>query len=85
MAVAGLAGRGCPVTARTSWSRESARSSVLDLGCGKALTSVFLAREFGARVWAADLWIGPDANWRRISEAGDDSLGLKVGIDKQEG
>jgi cyclopropane fatty-acyl-phospholipid synthase-like methyltransferase len=43
---------------------------VLDLGCGKALTSVFLAREMQARVWAADLWIDPDHNWRRIVEAG---------------
>jgi cyclopropane fatty-acyl-phospholipid synthase-like methyltransferase len=43
---------------------------VLDLGCGRALTSVFLARERGARVWAADLWIGPDQNWRRACEAG---------------
>lgn len=43
---------------------------VLDLGCGKALTSVFLAREFGVRVCAADLWIPPGENWRRIQEAG---------------
>jgi cyclopropane fatty-acyl-phospholipid synthase-like methyltransferase len=43
---------------------------VLDLGCGRALTSVFLARERGARVWAADLWISPDHNWRRVGEAG---------------
>jgi len=27
---------------------------VLDLGCGKALSSIFLAREFGLQVWAAD-------------------------------
>ena len=30
---------------------------VMDLGCGKALSSVFLAREFGVEVWATDLWI----------------------------
>lgn len=43
---------------------------VLDLGCGRAMSSVFLAKEFGVRVWAADLWIGPDNNWRRAKEAG---------------
>jgi cyclopropane fatty-acyl-phospholipid synthase-like methyltransferase len=43
---------------------------VLDLGCGKAMTSIFLAREFALQVFAADLWMSPDGNWRRIVEAG---------------
>jgi SAM-dependent methyltransferase len=43
---------------------------VLDLGCGAALTSIFLAREYEAEVWAADLWIDPASNEQRISEAG---------------
>lgn len=43
---------------------------VLDLGCGKAVSSIFLAREFGAQVFAADLWMSPDPNWRRAVEAG---------------
>jgi cyclopropane fatty-acyl-phospholipid synthase-like methyltransferase len=47
-----------------------AGSRVLDLGCGKALTSIFLAREYGMRVVAADLWIPPTENWSRIKAAG---------------
>ena len=43
---------------------------VLDLGCGRAITSVFLAREFGVNVWAHDLWIHATDNWARIREAG---------------
>jgi ubiquinone/menaquinone biosynthesis C-methylase UbiE len=42
---------------------------VLDMGCGKALSSIFLAREFGVQVWANDLWISATENWQRISEA----------------
>lgn len=42
---------------------------VLDLGCGKAVTSIFLAREFGVTVWAADLWVAPTENLARIREA----------------
>ncbi|GGV31800.1 SAM-dependent methyltransferase [Streptomyces griseoflavus] len=43
---------------------------VLDLGCGRAMTSVFLAKEYGLQVTAADLWIRPEENQRRIAEAG---------------
>ena len=36
---------------------------VLDLGCGKGMTSVFLAREFGVQVFAVDLWENADSKW----------------------
>ncbi|HYH65610.1 MAG TPA: methyltransferase domain-containing protein, partial [Urbifossiella sp.] len=43
---------------------------VLDLGCGRAMSSVFLRREFGVEVWAADLWFSPTENLQRIRDAG---------------
>src|SRR5690349_19180255 len=43
---------------------------VLDMGCGAAATSLFLALEYGVEVWAADLWISPTDNFARIREAG---------------
>jgi SAM-dependent methyltransferase len=43
---------------------------VLDMGCGKALSSIFLAKEYGVQVWANDLWISASENWQRIREAG---------------
>lgn len=43
---------------------------VLDLGCGKAMSSIFVAREFGVQVVAADLWMSPDNNWERVVKAG---------------
>ena len=42
---------------------------IMDLGCGKAISSIFLAREFDAQVWATDLWISATDNWKRIREA----------------
>lgn len=47
---------------------------ILDMGCGKALGSIFLAKEFGVQVWANDLWISATDNWKRICTAGVDSL-----------
>ena len=43
---------------------------VLDMGCGRALSSIFLAKEFGLQVWATDLWISASENWQRVSAAG---------------
>lgn len=44
---------------------------VCDLGSGQGLTSVFLAKEYGFRVYAADLWSDPEEN-----RAFFDSMGL---------
>ena len=41
-------------------------SIVLDLGCGRGVTSVFLAKEYGVRVVAADLWVDPEDNRKRF-------------------
>ena len=37
---------------------------VCDLGSGQGLTSVFLAKEYGFKVYAADLWSDPLENTR---------------------
>jgi SAM-dependent methyltransferase len=42
---------------------------VLDLGCGFAASSVFLAQEFNVQVWATDLWVPASENWKRICDA----------------
>lgn len=43
---------------------------ILDLGCGKGLSSIFLAKEYGVQVWAADLWIKPTENYGRFVKEG---------------
>jgi cyclopropane fatty-acyl-phospholipid synthase-like methyltransferase len=43
---------------------------VLDLGCGRAMSSIFLHHEFGVQVWATDLWFSATENLERIREAG---------------
>jgi cyclopropane fatty-acyl-phospholipid synthase-like methyltransferase len=43
---------------------------VMDLGSGQGVTSVFLAKEYGFRVYAADLWSDPEENQRFIESMG---------------
>ena len=43
---------------------------VCDLGSGQGLTSVFLAKEYGFTVYAADLWSDPEENRKFFDETG---------------
>ena len=43
---------------------------VCDLGSGQGLTSVFLAKEYGFTVYAADLWSEPEENRKFFREMG---------------
>jgi SAM-dependent methyltransferase len=47
---------------------------VLDLGSGKGATSVFLAKEYGVQVWAADLWVDPTEAAAHIATQGVDTV-----------
>ena len=72
----------------TEWLCEKIELSpgmrVLDMGCGKALSSIFLAREFGVKVWASDLWISATENWERIREAGCEDLVCPIHAEAHE-
>jgi cyclopropane fatty-acyl-phospholipid synthase-like methyltransferase len=58
----------------TEWALQALPSTpgmrILDLGCGRAVSSMFLARECDAQVWATDLWIPADDNKKRVDAAG---------------
>ena len=54
---------------------------VLDLGCGRAASSIFLNREFGVKVWATDLWFDPAENLHRIRDAGAESEVIPIQAD----
>ena len=47
-----------------------AGQTVLDLGCGQGVTSIMLAKEYGLRVFAVDLWISASENWQRFQTQG---------------
>ena len=54
---------------------------VCDLGSGQGLTSVFLAKEFGFKVYASDLWSDPDENQKFFTEMGltkDEIIAVKA-------
>jgi len=42
---------------------------VLDLGCGRAVSSIFMRQEFGVQVWATDLWFSASENLQRVRDA----------------
>ena len=61
--------------------RIPAGSVVCDLGSGQGLTSVFLAKEYGFTVYAADLWSDPEDNryfFREMGLSGEQIIHVKA-------
>lgn len=59
-----------------------AGATVCDLGSGQGVTSVFLVKEYGFKVYAADLWSEPKENAKFFAECGlDESRIIPVKAD----
>lgn len=54
---------------------------VLDLGCGKGLTSIYLAKKFEVQVFALDLWISATENFGRFQQTGVSDLTIPLQCD----
>ncbi len=52
------------------WLDLKSGMRVLDLGCGRAMSSIFLCREFAVEVWATDLWFSAADNLQCVRDAG---------------
>ncbi len=62
-------------------NRTPAGAVVLDLGSGQGVTSVFLAKEYGFKVYAADLWSDPAENteyFRSLGLTEDNIVAVKA-------
>lgn len=57
---------------------------ILDLGCGTGLTSLVIAKETGAKVYATDLWISAEENQKRFIEWGISDRVTPVHADANE-
>ena len=57
---------------------------ILDLGCGMGLSSIFLAKEYEAKIFAVDLWISATDNYGRFLDVGVDDLVIPIHADATE-
>lgn len=62
----------------------SAGGKVMDLGCGKGLTSLFLVQETQVQVFAVDLWIGATENYRQFCKWGIDNRAIPIHADAND-
>ncbi len=58
---------------------------VLDLGCGRGLSTLLLAKKYGASVFAADLWISPTENYERFRSVEIDDRAVPISVDATRG
>lgn len=54
---------------------------ILDLGCGRGLSSIFLAREYNTQVWAIDNFFSPTDNYQLIKSFGCEANVFPVKMD----
>ncbi|MBO5252864.1 MAG: methyltransferase domain-containing protein [Clostridia bacterium] len=62
----------------------TAENRILDLGCGKGVTSLFTAKETGATVYANDLWISEEENRARFKAWGMEDRLIPVHKDARD-
>lgn len=58
---------------------------ILDLGCGCGLSTLLLAKKYGASIFAADLWISPTENDERFKSIGIDDKAIPISVDATKG
>ncbi|PWR71695.1 SAM-dependent methyltransferase [Methanospirillum lacunae] len=58
---------------------------ILDLGCGCGLSTLFLTQKFGAKTFAADLWISPTENYERFKSIKIDEKAVPISVDATKG
>lgn len=57
---------------------------LLDLGCGKGLTSLYLAKETDANIFAVDLWISATDNFKQFMEWGIEDKVIPIHTDAND-
>lgn len=58
---------------------------ILDLGCGRGLSTLLLTKKYGASVFAADLWISPTENYECFRSIGIDDKAVPIYVDATKG
>jgi len=57
---------------------------ILDLGCGRGLTSIFLAQKYNVTVFAVDLWIEATENYERFKSISLEEKIIPIHADAHE-
>jgi cyclopropane fatty-acyl-phospholipid synthase-like methyltransferase len=52
--------------------------SCSDLGCGCGLSTLLLTQKYGAKIFAAALWISPTKNYERFKFIGIDDKAVPI-------